>query len=423
MTESALINHVLENSGFELEVIGESSLQNLLETRKKCVGASNDQTYLQLLKQNPDEWRLLLEELVVPETWFFRDQETFNFIIKVARQFMSAHPSSTLRIFSAPCASGEEPYSIAMALLEEGFSETSFVIESMDISPRQLDKARTGRYSAAVPRGCTPEIVNKYFISNGSNLELCERVRNLVRFSQGSLISEFEASSILPFHIVICKNLLIYLSEKARKALLKNLKRILVADGVIFMGHSEISYLCKNGFSMHGPAGAFACQPEKDTRSEDELHKVRMPAQSRTERAKTSDKMVVGKLPDISWQKSRTNAELTADLAKISRFDKLKDLQHLADNGKFEEALVLGEIILRETPVPRAYFLVGLVKQALNNFSAAEDMFQRALYLDNSFSDAVVALGLLYEKQGNTSKSRIFQDRARRLAEDKEKRA
>ncbi|MBU1105294.1 MAG: hypothetical protein KKB51_01400 [Candidatus Riflebacteria bacterium] len=419
MTESALISHVLEISGFELEVLGESSLQILLEKRKKCIGVSDDQAYLQILKQNPAEWLLLLEELVVPETWFFRDQETFNFIAELARQFISAHPDSTLRIFSAPCASGEEPYSIAMALLEAGLPETSFVIEAIDVSPRQIEKAMIGHYSMAIPRGCTSEIVAKYFIRNGSNLELSEKVRKLVHFSQGSLIGEFGVSSMLPFHIILCKNLMIYLSDKSRSALLRNLRQVLTRDGVLFAGHSEIPFLCKNGFRMHGPAGAFACQLQGDTESGNKVQKVRTPTKGRTGTDKTS----VCKPPIIPRQKSDVTVNLPPDQAAVLPPDKLKDLQCLADKGKFEEALSLGEIILRETPVPRAYFLVGLVKQALNNFSAAEEMFQRALYLDNSFSEAVVALGLLYEKQGNTDKSQVFQDRARRLAIDKEKRA
>jgi len=410
MTDSALISFVLEASGFELEVLGESSLQILLEKRKKCAGVSDDQAYLQILKRNPEEWLHLLEELVVPETWFFRDQETFNFFIKVARQFIATNPQSTLRIFSAPCASGEEPYSIAMALLEEGFSETSFVIEAIDISSRQIEKARLAHYSEAIPRGCSPAMIAKYFIRNGNRLELNERVRNLVHFSQGSLVGEFKAAAMMPFHIVFCKNLLIYLSNKSRSALLSNLRHILVADGVLFAGHSEIPFLCRNGFNMHGPAGAFACQlqqEKKEARSEDRTIKIMPPAKYRT-----------GKIEAIS----DSIAKLPPEKLEIPQLDKLKDLQLLADKGMFDDALVLGETILRETPVPRAYFLVGLIKQALNNFSAAEEMFHRALYLDDSFSEAVVALGLLYEKQGNIDKSQVFRDRARRLTGNKEKR-
>ena len=282
MTTSELMFHVLETSGFELDVIGESTLQNLLDARKRFLGLRDDLAYLQILKQDPGEWQLLLEDLLVPETWFFRDQDTFDFILKTARRLICARPGTALRILSAPCASGEEPYSVAMALLEKGFPETSFVIEAIDISPKQIEKARAGQYLEALPRGCCSDKVAKYFTRNGKKLLLSDNIRKLVHFSQENLIGEFKALTRLPYDIVLCKNLLIYLSDKARNTLIKNVRQLLVEDGVLFAGHAEISFLCNNGFRVCGPAGAFACQWAGDNVAEKSGILSRTPSKGRT---------------------------------------------------------------------------------------------------------------------------------------------
>src|SRR5439155_126273 len=122
--------------------------------RMKEHGIKTVQEYGRLIETQVGEWDQLLESVVVTETWFFRDRNPFAMVARLAReQWLPSHPTAPMRLLSVPCSSGEEPYSLVMALLDAGVPTTRFQIDAADISSRALARAKQGIYGKNSFRG------------------------------------------------------------------------------------------------------------------------------------------------------------------------------------------------------------------------------------------------------------------------------
>ena len=120
-------------SGLDPKTLGDVSVKNGVERRRLARGCRNLDAYARYLEEHPSERQELIETLVVPETWFFRDREPFVYLADLGRQ---RKPGSgrPLRVLSVPCSTGEEPYSIAMALFDAGLMAGQFTVHAVDIS-------------------------------------------------------------------------------------------------------------------------------------------------------------------------------------------------------------------------------------------------------------------------------------------------
>src|SRR2546430_7669954 len=125
--------------GLDAATIGSTLIERTVRLRMKHHGLQTTERYEQLVESSDAEWDQLLETVVVTETWFFRDRGPFTALGQLVReQWLPAHPTAPLRLLSVPCASGEEPYSLVMALLDAGVPPGRFQIDAADISTRAL---------------------------------------------------------------------------------------------------------------------------------------------------------------------------------------------------------------------------------------------------------------------------------------------
>jgi chemotaxis protein methyltransferase WspC len=132
----AVVHRLLEAEiGLDLDSVGASSLRAAVAARMAARGVRDPALYASLLESR-DEREALVDAVVIPETWFFRDRVPFELLAERA--------TPGLRVLSAPCSSGEEPYSIAMALLDAGLAPGGFRIDALDISAPLLARARAG---------------------------------------------------------------------------------------------------------------------------------------------------------------------------------------------------------------------------------------------------------------------------------------
>ena len=123
--------------GLDSGSIGASSIHRLVRLRMKALGITDTATYEKLLAKSGPEWTELLEAVLVKETWFFRDGEPFEAFVRLVReQWLATQTNRPLRVLSVPCSSGEEPYSLVMALLDSGVPRDRFQIDAADISRR-----------------------------------------------------------------------------------------------------------------------------------------------------------------------------------------------------------------------------------------------------------------------------------------------
>jgi chemotaxis protein methyltransferase WspC len=153
-----------EKIGLGATIIGTATITRAVNTRRAKCGNCDLSTYRQMLQNSSQELAQLIELLVIPETWFFRDRYPFEFLISHARTtWLNPLKISKIHLLSLPCSTGEEPLSLAIALLEAGLNPHQFQIDAVDISQNALDKAKQGIYRKNSFRGETWLNYNPYF--------------------------------------------------------------------------------------------------------------------------------------------------------------------------------------------------------------------------------------------------------------------
>jgi chemotaxis protein methyltransferase CheR len=187
--------------------------------------------------------RKVIESMTTHETLFFRDPAIFDalrteFLPEMAKLRES---TKTLRIWSAACSSGQEPYTLAMVLLEAGFRDWNIEILGTDLSSRILERAAAGRYlQIEVNRGLPASLLVKYFMRAGLDWQLKDEVRRMVRFAPFDLRQPMRSMGL--FDLVLCRNVLIYFDMEARKSILSGIASVLNPGGYLLLGASETTF-------------------------------------------------------------------------------------------------------------------------------------------------------------------------------------
>lgn len=249
--------------GLDPEVLGPASVESAVALRRAALGLAAVEPYAPRLA-SPTELAALIDEVVVPETWFFRDPAAFALLAGFARERHEAparrRGTRRLRVLCVPCSSGEEACSIAMALLDAGLPSSSFEIRAVDVSARLVAAAERGIYGPRSVRGAVPA-AHHVRTREAGELEVVERVRDTIRFTVANVLApDFLDSdeSRGPYDAIFCRNLLIYLTRDARRVCLARLERMLAADGLLFVGHAEVLSVLDPRFAPSGPGDAFA---------------------------------------------------------------------------------------------------------------------------------------------------------------------
>src|SRR5213075_562485 len=179
-----------EVMGLDANSIGSSTVQRTIRLRMKAHDLQQIEDYLALFDKSAAEREELIESVVIAETWFFRDAESFCALVRVVReQWQPEHAAGQLRVLSVPCSTGEEPYSLAIALLEAGLPAERFRIDAADISERVLVRAREGVYGKNSFRGKNLGFRDRYFRQTKEGLVLDANIRSRVSFFRGNIIS------------------------------------------------------------------------------------------------------------------------------------------------------------------------------------------------------------------------------------------
>ena len=233
--------------------VGYRVIENAVANRMTALGLKDIFSFRSLLLTSQDEWDAFVEEVIVPETWFFRDREPYHYLQRHVAGWRGNR--RLLHILSLPCSSGEEPYSIAMTLLDAGLSPDRFRIDAVDVSRRALCKAAEGVYRKNSFRGSDLLFRDRYFGKTADGYHLSSTVKTSVKFAYGNLLESL--SRPRTYDIIFCRNLLIYFSTEARKKAVGILDQLLKPDGLMFAGHAEAGVLFATHFSSIPPFRAF----------------------------------------------------------------------------------------------------------------------------------------------------------------------
>jgi len=185
------------------------------------------------------EYDLVVEALTTNETSWFRDVSPFRALTgHVIPALVANRPALTsVRVWSAACSTGQEPYSIAMALLD-AVPDLKVTITATDFSQEVLSRARAGRYSQLeMNRGLPASNIVRHFARAGTQWELSEQVRSMVTFSQHNLLDVPPPGG--PFDVIFLRNVLIYFDLETKMKVLRSVRRVLAPDGFLMLGAVE----------------------------------------------------------------------------------------------------------------------------------------------------------------------------------------
>jgi chemotaxis protein methyltransferase CheR len=186
--------------------------------------------------------RQCVEAMINNETCFFRDQANFALLTGPVIDAIRQHRQSSkrLRIWSAACSTGQEPYSLAMTFAEnpEKWRDWNIQIMATDVSSAALDQAREGRYSQfEIQRGLPVMMMLKYFTQDGEEWVANPALRKMVSFNEHNML--MPPHHMGQFDVILCRNMLMYLCDEKRKAVLDLLTGVMATDGILMLGAAE----------------------------------------------------------------------------------------------------------------------------------------------------------------------------------------
>lgn len=431
-------------------------LPSLLRERMSKAAFSEEDDYLEWISRpgaGEDELGVLAEHLTVGETYFFRESRQIDALLGLALPELLRRmaPGEPIRILSAGCSSGEEAYTLAIAL-RQFLGETAryrMAITGIDMNPAAIRKARQAVYSAWSLRSTPERVRDTWFIEAGPSYRLRDEIRSMVSFEERNLLTE-DPVFWRPgaFDVIFCRNVSIYFSPQATKVVVARIERALARGGFLFLGHSESLRGISDEFELlnthetfyyrrrgpvrtaartSGDEDAFGPLAESGERESwvDIIHRS-------TERINAFTKPVPRKAsepPPTEKPKAMQAYSTALELFKAERFEEamalLRSLREAApsdpdvelltaviysNQGQFDEAERICLRLIRlggeGDHVAAAHYLLGLCYENAGNRARAMEHHQSAIRLDPYFAMPHLHLGLLARRAGDTDRAR-----------------
>ncbi len=395
--------------GLNVSTVGVSNFERAVRHRMKVLNLTDVNVYASRLIGG-DELRELIDEVIVPETWFFRNPASFSALQEfVTHQWKGKLLGRKLMVMSVPCSTGEEPYSIAIALEQAGLQPVEFQIDAYDVSHRLLTKAKRGVYGRHSFRNKDDDVREKYFDLVGGTFMLADRIRNAVNFQYGNLLDKYFGINAPTYDIIFCRNLLIYFDRATQDLAMAKLHRMLNESGLLLIGHAEAPDFLRNNFQRAEYARAFA------------FTKLSTPLVQEPKPAKSLPELMANHPTPAHRAKSKPEFLKTVELNRVDTIPQtdaqvLREAARLANRGDLREAGTLCETYLRENPTSaQAYYLLGLVRESEGKHSIAGDLFKKAVYLDPNHYEAMIHLALHLARYGDAESAKKLQARAHRV--------
>jgi len=414
MSLKAIKDLLKQTIGLNVSSVGASNFERAVRHRMKALELHDVHAY-SLKLRHADEMRELIDEVIVPETWFFRNPTSFTALqqFAVGRRTARAR-GKKLMVLSMPCATGEEPYTIAMALDQAGLQPYEYQIDAFDISQRLLTKAKRGVYGRNSFRNKDNEFRDQYFDLVGGIYVLNDKMRNTVNFQQGNLLDKYFGVGGQVYDVIFCRNLLIYFDRDTQNIAMRKFHNLLADDGLLLLGHAETPDFLRGNFIRSEYVRSFSYAKV--------AHQSK-PAKTSAQLAGALAPHADSKRPAPMPPRAKARAEFTqtvelkrADLLPQTDAAVLRDAARLANRGELREAGTLCENYLRQHPTSaQAYYLLGLVREAEGKHQLVGELFKKAVYLDPNHYEAMIHLALHLVRYGDADSAKKLQQRAHRV--------
>lgn len=440
-------------------------LEAILAARMRALQCRSFDAYLKRLESAVtmyDEMRELAAKLTIGETYFFRSPDQLHVFSEIALPRLTrTNPARQIRILSAGCSTGEEPYTLAMTLRELGKSAPAAVsILGLDINPEAIAKAQRGRYSAWAMRATPLEFIEKYFRREHSQFVLDQSVQTMVRFEERSIAREdHQFWQPRHFDIIFCRNVTMYLSARLLGEVIARFARVLAPDGFLFLSHAEplrgisqafhVEHAQDSYYYVLREAAESAAVPRSAAlpfRFRNDAPRALAPPMSRERRTdsslsatspisgsyQTSSLTVSNRAgvkpapvepapPRLEAAAPRPSLSLGAALMKAEQYDEaLATLEALApadrldpdvllltaiiqvERGQLDQAAQLcTSLLARDDLNAAAHYLTALCHEHGGRRAAALDSYRVGVYLDPAFAMPHLRLGLMFKREGD----------------------
>ena len=394
---------IRDRLGLDPAAVGEPAVAAAVAARLRATGVTSPDDYIPRLA-DPAEVSALADELVVPETWFFRGgRRLFDALAGHLARRSARAPDRVVRALSVPCSTGEEPFSLAVALHETGLTSDRFRIDAVDVSAAHLARATAALYSASAFREPGPDPRPVHFRETGGRWELLPHLRRAVRFHQANLTNPDFLAGEPPYDLVLCRNLFIYLTLDGRERATAHLERRLAADGWLCLSPAEAVRLPPGRFVTVGPS-EWCVYRRADVSSAPPRPPAARPAAG------------ARRLPAVPATKPEgrpLNRTTAADPLPAT----LTAARELADAGRLAEAERACEGALTAHPDSAdGYALLGVILQAEGKTDAAAAAFRKGLYLDPEHPEALAHLLVHAEQRQDAAQAAALRRRLTRRA-------
>jgi len=450
---------LIEESGLFFDSERQSLLRSGLDARmaERDIGSVDE--YYQFLRYNPEgslEIKSLIDLVTIGETYFFRNEPQFAVLrehLFPAIAIERPNGWKTLRIWSAACSTGEEPYSIAMMLLETLPNPETWEISILatDVNRDHLQRAQEAVYGMRSVRNVPLEWREKYFIERDGGYVLKDIVKRMVRFEYHNLVKDsFAQPGMQDVDFLFCRNVTIYFSLETTRQVMEQFAQCLHRNGHLFIGDAETLWQVCDKFSPVEFPHTFVYRhsaPDEPVRFQSRKAAVQ-PAIVLSNRSAPPLKEKVAPrvecavvITPVEEEEESSSANPSYELGTeaMQRKDFAKALEHfeallrqepghlcarlgrasiLADQGEYERAIWnLQEIVRADNLASEAHYLLGVIYHKTGRLDEAASAFQRVIYADASASLAYFALANVYRQQGRATRARReFQNALKVLA-------
>ncbi len=346
------------------------------------------------------EFEALVDLVIVPESWMFRDPAVFATALRFVQHRLLSHPGRQVRVLSLPCAGGEEPYSMAMALARAGMPPAMCRIDALDLSQAALERACLGRYTRNAFRGADLSFRERWFRQDGDEYVIDDALRRYVSFSQGNLLQPAAlARTGARYDLVFCRNLLIYFDDAGRAAAAACLQELLADDGLLLSGFAEAPAFCRAGFAPQSLHDTYA------------LQKKAVATVRRRPRPASALPPTDAARPMVPVPAPQPVPSAAAAVDAL-----LVQARRQADAGRLAKAhQTCQEALALQPELAEAWFLLGMVSECGGQPRAAERHLRRCLYLQPDHYEALCGLALLHELRGDAQDAALLRSRAARV--------
>ena len=440
---------------------------DVLDARIRELGLASFQEYqLRLTNAVADELSVLAPRLTVGETFFLRDASQWqvlqSYVSTTLAQRLERSDRQEIRAWSAACSSGEEAYTLAIALRESLPDNWRVRVLGTDLNPHAIEHARNASYGANSFRGVPAHFADRHFEQDGNLHRINSSIRRLVDFRTHNLLEPLAVHDLIPFDIVFCRNVMIYFDDHATARVLVNLRRYIAEDGFLFLGHADSTFKCPEHFASLNVDGCYVYTPIPDRRvstggaplsprpqqvAETQARQIQQtptpsprseaPAEPRP--AATPRPPTAAAEPDASSHEKATSTEasvaerlanlwVTAEAhlrngetqAAFEALHRIRDLAPDDANCRVELALLhagagniksahglCGEVLAVDPLSADGHMTVAMVFESFGDDSSATTALEKAIYLDSEFALAHFRLAPLLARAGRFRQSAL----------------